>query len=351
MKIGNRSVGSKSEPFMIAEISANHSGSIERAKKTILAAQRSGAHAVKIQTYTADSMTFDSGGEEFVIQEGLWKGRKLFDLYQEAHLPLEWHKELFDFAANNMITLFSTPFDEDSVDFLVNLGTPALKISSFELTDVHLIRHAASKNKPLLLSTGTSSLEEIGLAVETARSGGANDLLLLHCISNYPADVSDMNLMNICALQKEFGLSVGLSDHSLSNLASIGAICLGAVVIEKHFKLDDIENSADDVFSLLPNQFANLVSECKAAYLARGSLEFTRPGSEENNLKFRRSLYFGQDLSAGHIVLESDIRRVRPGYGLSCKYLSKIVGKKLIKNVKKAEPVKWDAFNLGDRSV
>ncbi|MEX0501981.1 pseudaminic acid synthase [Alphaproteobacteria bacterium LSUCC0719] len=345
-------VGTGYNPFIIAELSANHGGSIERAKASIAAAKNAGASAVKIQSYTPDTMTMKSSKEDFLIPEGLWKGYNLYDLYQAAYTPYEWHSELFAFAKQINVTLFSTPFDETAVDLLERLNTPAIKIASFELTDLPLIEYAARLKKPMFMSTGMATLEEIAEAVESCKKAGCKDLLLFHCISNYPADLSDAQLNNILALKQEFNVEVGLSDHTTSNLASIIAVSMGAVAIEKHFKLDDEDCGPDASFSILPDQLKSLVEDCSFARHALGKPDFSRPKTEASNKRFRRSLYFCKPLKAGHVITDADIRRIRPGFGLDPKFFKDVIGLKLANSVEAADPVKWEHFeskNLPNR--
>lgn len=344
MKILDRKIDSSNPPYIIAELSANHGGSIERAKQTILAAKNAGVDAVKIQSYTPDTMTIKSDKPDFQISEGLWKGESLYNLYRQAYTPFEWHKELFDYARNIGVTLFSTPFDETAVDLLEEMNVPAYKIASFELTDIPLIKYVAKKNKPILMSTGLASLEEIEDAVSTVRQHGNSEILLFHCISSYPAPTEESHLSNIRFLAKEFNLNVGLSDHTITNLASTVAIGLGAVAIEKHFKLDEEECGPDSSFSLLPEQLYDLVETCRNTWLSLGPDEFSRSFVERPNIIFRRSLYFVKALEKGDKVTEKDIRRIRPGYGLAPKFYDEVIGKTLSKNVDCGDPVLWNCF-------
>ncbi len=343
-KINGFLLGKDSTPYIIAELSANHGGSISRAKASIKVAKKAGANAVKIQSYTPDTMTIDCNKDDFNIRDGLWRGYSLYQLYKEAHTPFDWHKELFEYAAEIGITLFSTPFDETAVDLLESLDTPAYKIASFELTDLPLIEYVAKKKKPMLVSTGMGSIEEIDEAVKTIKNAGNNQILLFHCISSYPVSTANSHLANINFLAKEFDVLVGLSDHSISNVASTVSIGLGAVAIEKHFKMDIKDNGPDSSFSLLPEQLESLVDDCKQAWLAVGSASFSRAEIEEVNKKFRRSLYFVKDLSVGQTISSNDIRRIRPGFGIAPKYLNEVVGKKLRYNVERGDPVKWDCI-------
>jgi pseudaminic acid synthase len=331
--VANRKVGKGYKPFIIAEVSANHGGSVQRAKDTILAAKRAGADAVKIQTYTPDTMTLNSKKPDFLISDGLWKGYNLYELYKEAHTPFEWHQELFEFAKKYDIILFSSPFDETAVDLLCSLGAPAFKIASFEMTDLPLIEYAASKGKPMFISTGMSNADEIGDALECCYRNGNRDVLLFHCISNYPADLRTSHIGDMSYIAKQFKVEVGLSDHTTSNLASVIAVANGASAIEKHFKLDEQDCGPDSSFSLLPNQLNSLCADCESAYEAVKSSQLKREDSELANKKFRRSLYFVKALSEGAVISKDDIRRVRPGFGLEPKYFDWVVGQKVTKDV------------------
>ena len=343
-KINGRAIGREYAPYIIAELSANHCGSIDSAKLAITVAKENGASAVKIQTYTPDTMTIDSEKPDFKINNGLWKGYTLYDLYKEAHTPFEWHKELFDFAKEKDITLFSSPFDETAVDLLQDLGAPAYKIASFELVDLPLIKRAAECAKPLLMSTGMASLDEVREALNVALKYGCGDVLLFHCISSYPTPVTDSNLKNIEYLRSEFGIEVGLSDHTMSNLASTISIGLGAAAIEKHFKPSDDTIGPDSSFSITPNQLSLLVNDCNDAWRAIGKAGFHRSLAEEESRKHRRSIYFMSNLKKGDIIRSADIRAIRPGFGLPPKYVDSIVGKHVNRNIERGDPVSFDVF-------
>ena len=343
--VANRKIGKGQKPFIIAEVSANHGGSIQRAKDTILAAKRAGADAVKIQTYTPDTMTIDSKKPDFLISEGLWKGYNLFELYKEAHTPFEWHGELFEFAKTNDVILFSTPFDETAVDLLSSLDAPAFKIASFELTDLPLIEYVASKGKPIFISTGMSNADEIGDALECCYKNGNRDVLLFHCVSIYPADLRTSHIGDMSYIAKQFKVEVGLSDHTTSNLASVIAVANGASAIEKHFKLDEQDCGPDSSFSLLPSQLKSLCADCESAYEAIKSSQLKREDNELANKKFRRSLYFVNALSEGEVISNDDIRRVRPGFGLPPKYFDWVVGKKVITDVEIGDAVTLDVLH------
>lgn len=344
MEIKNLKVGENEPPFIIAELSANHGGSIERAKASILAAKNSGVSAVKLQTYTPDTITIDCDKDDFLITEGIWTGLSLYDLYKDAHTPFEWHKELFAFAKKNKIILFSTPFDNTAVDLLESLDVPAYKIASFELNDLDLIKYVAKKQKPILLSTGMATIEEIAQAVEIIEKTKNQDYLLFHCISNYPTKDDDSHINNIKHLQKEFGCLVGLSDHTTSNFAAILAIANGAVAIEKHFKLDTLDCGPDASFSLLPSELKSLVLDCQKAKKCLGKGDFSRSREEKANLKYRRSLYFTQKLNAGSKISAQNIRSVRPGFGLDPKYYEEILGRRICCDVEKGDRVTWNCI-------
>lgn len=344
--INYRKISSEVCPYIIAEVSANHNGSIIRAKKTIRAAKYAGVDAVKIQTYTPDTMTIEADKPDFYINEGLWKGRSLYDLYSEAHTPYEWHKELFFYANEIGITLFSSPFDETGVDLLESLGAPAFKVASFEIVDLPLIKYIARKQKPILISTGMASMEEIGDAIEAAKTVGNNNILLFHCISSYPTPLSEANLNMIQILHKEFNILVGLSDHTIGNFVSVLATSLGVAAIEKHFTLNRSDGGVDSSFSLDPKEMGLLVRETQAAFSALGATSFGRSSVEESNKVFRRSLYFVNNISEGDIITEDCVRRIRPGFGLEAKYYDLVIGSKCIMSAKRGDRVTLKHFNL-----
>lgn len=340
--INNRKIGPEYPPYIIAELSANHNGDIERAFSAIKAARDSGAHAIKIQTYTADTMTIDCDHEEFIIKGGLWDGYKLYDLYKEAETPFEWHKELFDYAANLGITIFSTPFDESAVDLLEALNVPAYKIASFEATDIPLIRYVAEKGKPMILSTGMCSEIEIEEAVKAAREGGCKELVLLHCISSYPAPVDQANLLQMQALKKRFGTIPGLSDHTLGTTVSVAAVSLGACLIEKHFTLSRNDKGPDSEFSIEPNELVRLCNDSYDAWASLGCAGFERQKAELGSMVFRRSIYFVKDLKAGELITSEHIRRIRPGFGLAPKYYDELLGLRVNQNVVRGTAASWE---------
>jgi N-acetylneuraminate synthase len=339
ISINGRRIGPGEPPYVIAELSANHNGSLSTALRIVEEAKSCGADAVKLQTYRPDTITLDLDTEEFRIEGGLWHGRTLHDLYREAHMPWEWHRPLFERAEQLGITLFSSPFDPTAVDLLVELGTPAFKIASFEAVDLPLIRYAASKGKPLIISTGMADEREIADAVLAAREGGCEEIALLHCVSGYPAPAEEYNLLTLPDMIQRFGLVTGLSDHTLENTTAIASVALGAAIIEKHFTLDRSGGGPDDSFSLEPEQMKALCRDTRVAWQALGRVDYSRQASERGNVKFRRSLYFVQDLPKGHVIRSSDIRSVRPGYGLAPKMLDQVIGQRLTREVKYGQPV------------
>lgn len=342
LQIRDRSVGPSHPPYIIAELSANHDGSLETALQLIDAAKAAGADAVKIQTYRPDTITLDAKTEDFVIRGGLWDGKRLYDLYEEAHTPWEWHAELFSHAHKRDITLFSSPFDPTAVDLLEDLGCPAYKVASFEAVDLPLIRYIASTGKPMIISTGMADETEITEAVAAARDGGCVELAILHCVSGYPAPAADYNLRTLPDMVERFGLVTGLSDHTLNNTTAIAAVALGASLIEKHFTLNRGGGGPDDSFSLEPDDFAALCRDAWTAWDALGAANYGRKSSEIGNVQFRRSLYFVKDLPAGAIVPPDAVRSVRPGYGLAPKHLDRVVGAVLKRPAEANTPVRSD---------
>lgn len=337
--IDGRPIGPKAPPYVIAELSANHNGSMETALKIIDAAAAAGADAIKFQTYTADTITLNSDGEEFRIRGGLWDGETLYDLYQRAQMPWDWHKPLFDHARMRGISAFSSPFDTTAVDLLEDLNAPAYKIASFEAVDLPLIRYVASTGKPMIISTGMADEEEIGEAIAAARDGGCRELAILHCVSGYPAPAEDYNLSTITDMIARFGLVTGLSDHTLDNSTAIAAVALGASLIEKHFTLDRNGGGPDDSFSLEPGDMAALCRDARTAWAALGGVNYGRKSSETGNAQFRRSLYFVKDLKAGEVVTADAVRSVRPGFGLPPKMLDQVLGSRLKRDRGFGDPV------------
>lgn len=331
-------------PFIIAEMSGNHNQSLERALAIVDAAADAGVDAVKIQTYTADTMTIDIGTGEFFIsdKDSLWKGETLYHLYEKAHTPWEWHKAIFERCKERGIMGFSTPFDDTSVDFLEDVGVPCYKIASFENVDLPLIRKVARTGKPIIASTGMTTVAELSDLVQTVRENGCTDLTLLKCTSSYPASPEGTNLRTIPHMRELFGCAVGLSDHTLGIGAAVASVALGAVVIEKHFTLSRAEGGVDAAFSLEPAEMAQLVRECRTAALALGAVSYERAEQEQKSLQFRRSLYVVEDMKAGDVFTEKNLRRIRPGMGLSPKYYDIILGKKANCNITRGTAVQWD---------
>ncbi len=345
ININGRIIGRNTSPYIIAEMSANHNGDFNVAKNIIEEAKKAGADALKIQTYTADTITLNSNLPDFQIQGGLWDGETLYSLYQKAYTPWEWHKPLFEYARELGITIFSSPFDNTAVDLLEDLNTPAYKIASFEAVDLPLIKYVASTGKPMIISTGMADAEEIQEAIDAARSGGCKELAILHCVSGYPAPSEDYNLLTIPDMINRFGLVTGLSDHTLDNTTAITSVALGASIIEKHFTLDRNAGGPDDSFSLEPEDLTALCRDSKTVWQALGKVDYGRKASEQGNIKFRRSLYFVKDLKAGDVITEDAVRSVRPGFGLAPKFLEEVIGKKVVKDVIKNTPVIFDVLN------
>jgi pseudaminic acid synthase len=338
-KIDKRLVGAESPPYIIAELSANHNGSIDTAHKLIEAAKSAGADAVKLQTYKPDTITLNCDRDEFRIYGGLWDGKTLYDLYQEAHMPWDWHKPLFEHAHKLGITIFSSPFDNTAIDLLEDLNTPAYKIASFEAIDLPLIKYAASTGKPMIISTGMADATEIQEAIEAAHEGGCKELAILHCVSGYPAPAEDYNLRTIPDMINRFGLVTGLSDHTLDNATAIASIALGASIIEKHFTLDRNGGGPDDSFSLEPSDMTALCKDAKTAWQSLGKVNYARTSSEQGNVKFRRSLYYVKDLKAGDKITKDSIRSVRPGFGLPPKFYEHLIGQAIQEDVQACFPV------------
>ena len=344
ISIDGRKIGTDYAPYIIAEMSANHNGSIENAFKIIEQAKRCGADAVKLQTYTADTITLNSCAPEFMIRGTLWDGQSLHELYQKAHMPWDWHKPLFDFAREQGITIFSSPFDFSAVDLLESLNAPAYKIASFEMVDLPLIRYVAQTGKPMIISTGMADADEIAEAVETAKSAGCRELVVLHCVSGYPAPAADYNLRTLPDMAARFDTLVGLSDHTLDNTTAVASVVLGVCVIEKHFTLDRNGGGADDSFSLEPDGLQALCRDSKTAWQALGRVHYGLKSSEQGNVQFRRSLYFVKDLQKGDTIDETCIRSVRPGFGIAPKHFDELIGKRLTRNVQANTKTDWADF-------
>lgn len=344
IRIAGRRIAADTPPYIIAELSANHNGRLETALKIIEEAKKAGADAIKLQTYTADTITLDCDSEEFQIHGGLWDGKTLYQLYQEAHMPWAWHAPLFEHARQLGITIFSSPFDNTAVDLLEDLNAPAYKIASFEAVDLPLIKYVASTGKPMIISTGMADAEEIQEAIDAAREGGCKELAVLHCVSGYPAPAEDYNLRIIPDMMQRFGLVTGLSDHTLDNTTAIASVVLGASIIEKHFTLDRSGGGPDDSFSLEPAELMALCRDSKTAWAALGEVDYGRKSSEQGNAKFRRSLYFVKNLKAGDVITADAIRSVRPGFGLAPKHLNEVLGKRVAMDVKANTVVRAEAF-------
>jgi N-acetylneuraminate synthase len=348
--IDGKVVGEGVLPYIIAEMSANHNGKIETAFQIIDAAKLSGADAVKLQTYRPETITLNCDTDDFKIKGGLWDGRTLYDLYEEAHTPWEWHSSLFEYARKIGITIFSTPFDRTAVDLLESLNAPAYKIASFEVVDTELIKYVASTGKPLLISTGMADAAEIEAAIEAAREGGCKEIAVLHCVSGYPAPASDYNLRTIPDMIRRFGLVTGLSDHTLDNTTALTSIAMGASIIEKHFTLDRRGGGPDDSFSLEPKDLAALCNDSKTAWYSIGQVDYGRKSSEVENIKFRRSLYFVKNLMAGDVITAEAVRSIRPGFGLPPKMINEIIGRRLNRNTKCGQPVTLDIIKIENNS-
>ncbi len=339
-EISGRKIGVNFPPYIIAEMSANHNGSIDNAYKIIDMAKACGADAVKMQTYHPDKITMDMRTPEFMIEGGLWDGQSLYDLYKGAFMPWEWHKSLFEYAQRLNITIFSSPFDNTAVDLLEDLNTPAYKIASFEAVDIALIKYVAQTGKPMIISTGMANAEEIQEAVEAAKEGGCNELAILHCVSSYPAPAEEYNLKTVLDMQQKFGLVTGLSDHTIDNTIAIASIGLGASIIEKHVTLDRNANGPDDSFSLELNELKNLCQSSKLAWQSLGKVDYEIKPSEQGNIKFRRSLYFVKNINKGEIITSEHIKSIRPGYGMPPKEINNIIGKQILVNVTRGSAVK-----------
>lgn len=345
ISIANKVLGKSYQPFIVAEMSGNHNQSLQRALAIVDAAARAGAHGLKLQTYTADTMTLDLAENEFYIDdpESLWQGTSLYQLYQQAYTPWEWHKPIFDRCRELGMIAFSTPFDDTAVDFLESLDVPCYKIASFENTDLPLIRKVAVTGKPMIIiSTGMASIAELDETVQVAREAGCRDLILLKCTSSYPASPGDSNLMTIPHMRELFDCQIGLSDHTLGIGAAIASIALGAAFIEKHFTLARADGGVDSAFSMEPAEMRQLVQETDHAWQALGRVKYGTGEQEAKSMKFRRSLYIAKDMQAGEILTTENLRTVRPGYGLAPKYYDIMLGKQVNKDIKKGTPFSWD---------
>jgi N-acetylneuraminate synthase len=326
INIAGRDIGDGCTPYIIAEMSANHNGDLNAALRIIEQAKHAGADAVKIQTYRPDTITLKSDLPDFQITDGLWAGRTLYDLYEWAHTPWDWHMSLFEHARKLGITLFSSPFDNTAVDLLEDLNVPAYKIASFEAVDLPLVKYVASTGKPMIISTGMADAEEIQEAIDAAQEGGCKELAILHCVSGYPAPPEDYNLLTIPDMMERFGLVTGLSDHTLDNTTAIASIATGATIIEKHFTLNRNAGGPDDSFSLEPPDLAALCKAARVAWMAMGKVDYGIKSSEKGNIKFRRSLYFTRSLKAGDVIQSDSIKSIRPGYGLSPSKIHDVIG-------------------------
>lgn len=342
--IDQRVIGKSFSPFIIAEMSGNHNQSLERALAIVEAAAKAGAHGLKLQTYTADTMTLDIAEGEFFIQDknSLWQGKSLYELYQEAYTPWEWHEPIFKCARELGMVAFSSPFDETAVDFLEGLNVPCYKIASFEMTDLSLVRKVAGTGKPMIISTGMATLAEIDETVRNAREAGSGEIVLLKCTSTYPASPDNTNLFTIPNLREATGCQVGLSDHTMGLGVAVAAVAFGATVIEKHFTLHRADGGVDAAFSMEPQEMTALVSESKRAWQAMGAVAYGGSKAEENSKCFRRSIYVVKDIKAGDKLTFDNIRIIRPGFGMEPKYIDQVLGLMTSRNVKKGMPLKWD---------
>ncbi len=346
VQIENKKIGQGYKPYIVAEISANHNGSLEKAIDTIKMIHNTGADAVKLQTYTADTMTLNSHKSDFLIKGGLWNGRYLYDLYKEAQTPYDWHQQLFHVAKKIGITIFSTPYDETALDLLESLNCPAYKIASFELVDLPLIKYIAETKKPIIMSTGMANYEEIQEAVHCVKDNGCRDLIILHCVSGYPTPIEQCNLHTIPLIENTFDCISGLSDHTLGSVTSIAAVALGASVIEKHVTLSRADKSPDSPFSLEPEELQTLCVDVENAWKALGKGSFEQKEVERLTKDHRRSVYFASNLKKGDIIRKEDIRRIRPGYGLAPKFFDEIVGKRVSADVDFGTATSWELIEV-----
>ena len=337
MQIGKFKINASSKVFIIAELSANHNGSLNTAIESIKAAKRAGADCIKLQTYTSDTITIDSDKNDFIIKDTIWNGRKLYDLYKEAYTPWEWHETLFKVADEEGLICFSSPFDKTAVDFLENLNIPAYKIASFEITDIPLIEYVASKGKPVIISTGIAEAEDIELALDACRRMGNNDIALLKCTSSYPAPIEEANMIMVKDLAEKFNVISGLSDHTIGNIVPIVATCFGAKIIEKHFIIDRSIGGPDASFSMNESEFTEMVRAVRSAEKAIGKIDYTLTKKQASGKDFSRSLYVVKDVKEGDMITEKNVRSIRPGFGLHPKYLSMVLGKQFQESVARGE--------------
>ena len=341
MRIGDYSINENSQVFIIAELSANHNGSLETALETIRAAKRAGADAIKLQTYTADTLTIDSDKPDFIIKSGsIWDGKSYYELYQSAYTPWEWHEELFRVAKEEGLVCFSSPFDSTAVDLLENLGAPAYKVASFEITDIPLIEYVASKGKPVILSTGIATSEDIQLAVDACRKMGNKDIALLKCTSSYPAPIEEANMTMVRDMAERFGVVTGLSDHTIGATVPVVATCFGAKIIEKHFILDRAIGGPDASFSMNEEEFKQMVIAVREAEKAVGKVDYTLTEKQQKGKNFSRSLYIVEDVRAGEKLTSKNVRSIRPGFGLHPKFLSEVLGKRAASDLEKGTALK-----------
>lgn len=338
-------IGPDFPPYIIAELSANHNGDINRAIQIMEEAKKAGANAIKLQTYTHETITMDCDSDEFQIHGGLWDGKSLYELYKGAHMPWEWHQPLFNKAKELGITIFSSPFDFTAVDLLEELNAPAYKIASFELIDLPLIKRVAQTGKPMIMSTGMANQEEIAEAIKTARDNGCKELVVLHCVSGYPAPADQYNLKTIADIVQRFDVLCGLSDHTIDNATAVASVVLGACLIEKHVTMDRDGGGADDSFSLEPNELRQLCKDSKTAWQAIGQVNYERTEAEKGNVKFRRSLYVVKDIKAGEVFTSDNVRSIRPGFGIAPKFLEDVLGKKALKAIQKGSALRADFFS------
>lgn len=341
ISIAGRRIGPSEPPYVICELSANHNGSLDRALHMIEVAAATGADAIKIQTYTADTLTIDSDRPDFRISGGLWDGYTLHRLYAEAYTPYEWHGALFEKARACGVTIFSTPFDDSAVELLESLDAPAYKIASFEIVDLPLIARVARTGKPMIMSTGMAHLGEINEAVRTARENGASEIALLHCVSAYPAQIEDANVATVPHLGAAFGCVAGLSDHTPGSAAAVASVVLGGAIVEKHFTLARADGGPDAAFSMEPHEFRALVEDCRNAWRAIGHVGYDLQGSEQASIMFRRSLYAVRDIPAGAVITAEDVRSIRPGHGMAPKHLPRVLGRRAARDIQRGEPMDW----------